>query len=265
MSPDGQRVVVSRTVQGNTDLWLLDGARTSRFTFDPALDRFPLWSPDGTRIVFDSTRAGARDLYLKVASGAGAEEVLLAFPQTKVANDWSADGRFLLYYSLDPQTNADLWVVPLEGNRTPWVFLKTPFDERHGTFSPDGRWVAYTSNESGRNEIYIRPFAGPAASGAAAPAAGGTYPRWRWDGAELYYLEPTGTLMAAPIAVTGAILTPGAPVALFPTHIYGGGTDNAQGRQYDVNRDGRFLINTVLDEAAAPITLLLNWQPEATP
>ena len=273
VSPDGQRVVVSRTVQGNTDLWLLDGARTSRFTFDAALDHFPLWSRDGTRIAFYSNRTGTGDLYVKAASGAGAEEALVASPQTKAASDWSGDGRFLLYSSVDPQTNLDLWVLPLDGGRTPWVFLKTPFNERHGTFSPDGRWVAYGSNESGRDEIYIRPFGGPAASGASAgqvggqwqvSTAGGIHPRWRRDGRELYYLAPNSEMMAAPITVTGATLAPGAPVPLFPTRIVGGGADaGSRGRQYDVTRDGRFLINTVLDAAAAPITLIQHWNPEA--
>ena len=150
MSPDGQRVVVSRAVQGNADLWLLDGPRTSRFTFDAALDRLPIWSPAGTRIAFDSNRTGTRDLYLKAAGGAGAEEVLVASPQIKGATDWSADGRFLLYHSIDPQTSSDLWVLPLEGDRTPGVFLKTPFAERDGTFSPDGRWVAYQSSRRTR-------------------------------------------------------------------------------------------------------------------
>ena len=168
VSPDGRRVAVFRTVQGNTDIWLLDGTRTSRFTFDAALDRFPIWSPDGSRIVFDSNRKGHRDLYQKSSSGAGAEELLVESPQDKVATDWSADGRFILYHSIDPQTARDLWVLPMEGDRKPWVFLKTSFDERNGQFSPDGRWVAYMSNESGRKEIYIRPFAAPAASGAAA-------------------------------------------------------------------------------------------------
>lgn len=162
-------------------------------------------------------------------------------------------------------------MLPVEGDRTPRVFLKTPFDERHGTFSPDGRWVAYQSNESRRNEIYIRPFGGAAASGVGAAAggqwqvstAGGGDPRWRRDGRELYYLAPDGALMAAPITVTGATLAPGAPVALFPTRIVGGGTDTSLGWNYDVTRDGRFLINTVLEEAAAPITLLMNWNPEA--
>ena len=161
----------------------------------------------------------------------------------------------------------------MEGDRTPWVLLKTPFDERYGTFSPDGRWMAYQSNESGREEIYVRAFAGPAAPGASASqvggqwqvsTAGGIFPRWRRDGQELYYLAPNGTLMASPIAVTGVTLAPGAPVALFPTRILGGGVETAGlGRQYDVTRDGRFLINTVLDEAAAPITLIQNWTPDA--
>jgi Tol biopolymer transport system component/tRNA A-37 threonylcarbamoyl transferase component Bud32 len=293
VSPDGHRAVVSRTVQGNLDLWLLDGTRTTRFTFDAAQDQLPIWSPDGSRIVFDSNRTGHRDIYEGSSSRAGEEVLLVASPQTKVATDWSADGRFLLYMGADPQTDWDLWVLPLEGDRpsttsrrpepaggrTPWVFLKTPFNERMGAFSPDGRWVAYQSNESGRMEIYVRPFAGPAASGAALrlrsgqaagaaggqwqiSTAGGIFPRWRRDGKELYYLGPNGVMMAAPLTVTDSTLAPGVPVALFPTRIVGGGVDNGQGRQYDVARDGRFLINTVLDEASAPITLLQNWRPD---
>ncbi len=291
VAPDGRRVAVFRTVQGNTDLWLLDGTRTSRFTFDAGLDRFPIWSPDGGRIVFDSERTGTRNLYVKEASGAGTETLLVDSAQTKAATDWSADGRFLLYQSSDPQTGFDLWVRPMAGDQTPWIVLKTPFDERTGRFSPDGRWVAYMSNESGRMEIYVRPFVPPASSGtasgavsgassgtasgtvsgAAAPApsgqwqvstAGGIYPSWRADGEALYYLGPGGAMMAAPITVRGTALEPGTPVALFPTQIYGGGVHNAQGRQYDVTRDGRFLINTVLDDATAtPITLILNWTP----
>ena len=127
MSPDGRRVVVDRTVQGNSDVWLLDGARTSRFTFDAAADEFPLWSPDGTRIVFRSNRTGPGDLYQKLASGAGVEERLVASDQTKIPTSWSADGRFLLYFNiLGSNVNNDLWVVPMVGDRTPSVFLKTP-------------------------------------------------------------------------------------------------------------------------------------------
>ena len=270
LSPDGRRVAVSRTVQGNQDIWLMDGTRTSRFTFDAALDRFPIWSPDGSQIVFDSDRKGQRDIYQKASSGEGAEEPLVESSQLKVVNDWSAVGSFLLYQSSDPQTDYDLWVLPLTGDRKPWVFLKTNFGERVGRFSPDGRWVAYQSNESGRAEIYIRPFVAPAASGATGKAtsgqwqvstAGGIFPLWRHDGKELYYVGPNGEFMAVPITRTGTTLQRGDPVALFPTRIFGGGVDNQQGRQYDVTGDGRILINTVLDEASAPITLILNWQP----
>jgi Tol biopolymer transport system component len=269
VSPDGHRAAVHRTVQGNADIWLLDGTRTSRFTSDAARDRFPVWSPDGSRIAFDSNRRGPRDLYQKSSGGAGAEELLLESPQDKAVLDWSADGRFVLYTSIDPQTGYDLWVLPTDDERKPWAFLKTSFNERWGAFSPDGRWVAYMSDESGQMEIYVRPF-GEDASGAARGASaqwqvstsGGVYPRWRPDGQELYYLGPRSEMMAAPITVTGATLTPGAPVVLFPTRIWGGGVDNLQGRQYDVSRDGRFLINTVLDDAPGPITLLQNWKPD---
>jgi eukaryotic-like serine/threonine-protein kinase len=274
VSPDGRRAAVNRTVQGNADVWLLDGTRSSRFTFDAALDRFPVWSPDGSRIVFDSTRTGAtRNLYVKASGGAGNEDLLVESPQSKVAGDWSADGRFLLYMSIDPQTDADMWVVPLEGDRKPWVFLKTNFTEYSGVFSPDGRWIAYQSNESGRFEIYVRPFVPPSAANAPANSAagqwqvstaGGISPRWRADGKELYYIGQAGQMMAASITVMGTSLAPGAPVKLFDTRIYGGGVDNRLGTQYDVARDGRFLIDTVLDEATAPITLLQNWTPPAT-
>ena len=271
VSHDGRRVVVTRRVRGNTDLWLLEGARMNRVTFDAAREMFPVWSPDGSRIVFRSDRAGP-DLYQKLASGAGMEERLVASDQIKVPTSWSAVGRVLMYYSLDPLTSADLWVMPMTGDGTPSVFLKTPFREVWGTFSPDGRWVAYQSNESGRPEIYVRPFVPPGAGTAGRAAggqwqvstAGGIMPLWRSDGKELYFLNPAGAMTAAPITVTGSTLEPGTPVVLFPTRIYGGGVDAQQSRQYDVGSDGRFLINTVLDDAAAvPITLLQNWNPNA--
>ena len=181
LSPDGRRVAVYRTVQGNTDIWLLDATRTTRFTFDASLDRYRHWSPDGSRIVFDSNRKGHRDLYLKSSNGAGSEELLLESAQDKIASDWSRDGRFLVYHSTDPQTSRDLWVLPMEGERKPFVFLKTNFDERRAQFSPDGRWVAYMSNESGRYEIYVRPFRREVHSGPflelLEPAASGRCPR----------------------------------------------------------------------------------------
>ena len=170
----------------------------------------------------------------------------------------------------------------MEGERKPFVFLKTSFDKGRGKFSPDGRWVAYMSNESGQYEIYVQPFfrggrqAQPApvsgtSSGASrggqwqVSTSGGVSPRWRPDGKELYYIPPDGKLMAAPIAVSGATIEPGTPLALFQPRIYGGGTDLNAGTSYDVSADGRFLINTVLEDAASPITLLQNWSPTSSP
>jgi dipeptidyl aminopeptidase/acylaminoacyl peptidase len=281
VSPDGRRAAVRRNVKGNEDLWLLDGTRTSRFTFDPAFDRNTAWSPDGSRIAFHSNRSGMSNLYTKLASGAAPETLLLESPYDETLSDWSADGGFVLYHSRDPITDMDLWVLPLSGERKPWLLLKTDFTERHGQFSPDGRWIAYMSNESGRSEIYIRPFALPAAdsnareANAIAVAAraggqwqvsseGGIFPRWARDGRELYYIGPEGQMMAAPIRVSGDSIEPGAPVALFETRISEGGEDIGQGTQFDVTRDGRFLINTDVDEGTAPITLLLNWTPPGT-
>jgi Tol biopolymer transport system component len=269
LSPDGRRVALGRTVQGNADLWLLDGTRLSRLTFDAARDDFPVWSPDGTRIVFRSVRTGAGDLYEAHPNGA-AEERLLASDRNMAPTSWSRDGRFVLYTKADAQTNTDIWVLPMVGDRTPWVFVKTPFREVYGEFSPDGRWVAYQSNESGRPEIYVRPFVPPREAGQ--PTAGGQWqisteggitPAWQPDGKVLYYLNPAGEMVAAPITVVGNALEPGAPVVLFATHITGGGADVQLGRQYDVAADGRFLIDTEVAAAAVPITLIQNWNPAA--
>jgi Tol biopolymer transport system component len=268
---DGRRAVVARTVEGNFDLWMLDGSRRTRITFDPAREDYPRVSPDGTVVAFRSNRSGPGDLYTKLLDRTDPEEVLLRSDEYKTPMSWSPDGRFLLYMILSAKTNADLWVLPMQGDHTPYVFLQTPFREAVGVFSPDGRWVAYHSNESGRPEVYVRPFFEPGQRDAATAndqwqisTDGGAFAKWRADGQELYYLDPSGAMMAVSISVTGNKLVPGTPQMLFRTRIYRGGRDLQQGIQYDVTADGRFLINTELDEdAAAPITLILNWSPDA--
>ena len=147
-------------------------------------------------------RAGSLDLYQKPANGAGAEALLLASPEAKTATSWSPDGRSLLYTHLSPKTGVDVWVLPMAGDPKPWSFLNSTFNERTGAFSPDGHWVAYQSDESGRVEVYVRPFPGPGGQWQVS-TAGGKDPRWRPDGKELYYIAPDSRLMAAPIAVLG--------------------------------------------------------------
>ena len=174
--------------------------------------------------------------------------------------DWSPDGRLLMYYVPDPKTGTDLWVLS-EGKREPSLFLRTPANELWGQFSPDGRWVAYQSNETGRYEIYVRPLAG---QGEPFPmsSAGGVYPRWSRDGKELYFIAPDAKMMAVPIRATAVAIDAGVPVALFQTRRVGGGSNViGRGHQYDVGRDGRFLINVEAEASTPPLTLLFNWKP----
>ncbi|MGA2714783.1 MAG: protein kinase [Bryobacteraceae bacterium] len=257
LSPDGKRAAIERGPAGSRDIWIQEGTRTSRFTFDPADDRYAIWSPDGARVVFASARKGNYDLYQKPANGSGVEEILLQSAGSKRPNSWSPDGRFILYYS--SQNNGDLMVLPLTGDRRPFPFLSTRFYEDKGVFSPDGKWAAYQSNESGRNEIYVRPFPGPGGQWQVS-TGGGTSPRWRADGKELYYVAPDAKLMAVAVIAQEATFKPGTPEALFQTHI----APAVNRPQYDVARDGRFLINTDLqDTSTEPIHLLLNWKPPA--
>jgi hypothetical protein len=175
----------------------------------------------------------------------------------------SSDDQFLLYFSVGPKTATDIWVLPLKGGGKPFPFLNTSFAEVWGQFSSDGRWVAYQSNESGQWEVYVRPFPGPGGQWLIS-TAGGVYPRWAFDGKELYYIDPTGKLMAAPIAARGSVPDVGTPVALFQTRILGGGANMiGRNQQYDVAPDGRFLINVLNDEAlSSSLTMLLNWNPQ---
>ena len=265
ISPDGHQLGMFRTVNGNTDVWILDLRRglLNRFTFDPAFEAQLVWSPDGSRIVFNSNRKGVFDLYQKPATGAGNEELLLATPNNKAPMDWSPDGRFVLYRSPGPTTGFDLWVLPINGERKPIPIVQTNFEERDGQFSPDGKWIAYQSNESGRVEILIQPFPGPGGK-LQISTNGGAQVRWRRDGKELFYIALHGRLMAVPIklASNGQPAEASAPIPLFTTHV--GGAMQLNNRPYIVSPDGqRFLMNTIVGEAnSSPITVILNWHPE---
>jgi hypothetical protein len=201
------------------------------------------------------------DLYQKVLSGTDQSEVLLKSSTPKGPEDWSLDGRFILYNNLDPKTNKlDLWVLPLLGDRQPMPFLQTQFDERQGQFSPNGRWVAYVSDESGRYEVYVQSFPSP---GGKWPVSnhGGTEPRWRRDGKELYYLATDRKLMA--VEVKGnSTFEAGVPKALFAPPPLQPGFHLVS--NYDVTADGqRFLIRTLVkNPASEPIVVILNWTAE---
>jgi dipeptidyl aminopeptidase/acylaminoacyl peptidase len=269
LSPDGTRVVISRgdfqagDQMGNPDLWMHEFARdtSTRLTFDPATDFMAAWSPDGTRIAWSSNRDGNFNLYQKAANGAGTDEALLKSSDPKYSDDWSPDGRFLLYGALPTGGTLELWVLPLTGDdRKPTRYLQqTGFNISQARFSPDSRFVAYTSDASGRNEVYVQPF--PAAAGGKwmVSQGGGSQPRWRRDGKELFYIAADWKVMAVPVA-TATAFTPGVPTALFAAPIYLGGATNAT--RYDVTADGqKFLINAISPETAAPpapITVVLN-------
>ena len=262
LSPDGRRVALTRTVARNTDVWILDLERSlfSRFTFDAAVDAWPVWSPDGATIAFNSNRSGVYDLYQKSATGVGSDELLLATPQNKGPVDWSPDGRFLLYRSPGATTGFDLWALPMFGDRKPFVVVQTNFEERDGQFSPDGKWIAYQSNESGQTQVLVQPFPGPGGK-LQVSADGGAQVRWRADGRELFYVSPDGRLMAVPIrpAADRRSLEAGAPVPLFATRI-GGAAPGMNRQDYVVSQDGqRFLID-VPESVASPIAVVLNWK-----
>lgn len=257
-SPDGRTIALSRTVGGNSDVWLMETLRgvLSRFTFDASDDSNPVWSPDGNRIIFTSNRKGPLDIYQKSAGGAGAETPLLETPESKNLYDWSRDGRFILYSTQNPRTARDIWALPVDGDRKPFPVVQTGFEESVASFSPDGKWIAYQSNESGRNEVYAQPFPGPGRR-IQISTNGGLEGRWRGDGREIFYRALDNRVMAVPVlpGSTG-VVEPGRPVTLF--------TPRAGTTGWIANPDGqRFLIETPLQDALIPpITVVLNWKPQ---
>ncbi len=221
ISPNGKRVAVERTdpQTQNKDIWLVDSTSgaTTRFTSDPGWDAFPLWSPDGRRIIFTSNRSGVYNLYEKASSGAGNEELFYRSTEGKGPNSWSPDGKFLIYYSLGQPTHLRLLAADGPADRKPVPLIDPQFSSVTGRFSPDGRWIAYSSNESGKNEISVRSF-DPATGTTGVPTVvtqgGGTTPLWRGDGKELFYIARDG--MATAIEVkAGATFQVGAPKPLF--------------------------------------------------
>jgi eukaryotic-like serine/threonine-protein kinase len=270
LSPDGTRVGVhSIDAQHPASIILLvDLSRgtTTRLTYGPSMAYSSAWSSDGNRIIFVSSHAGKFGLYEKLLSGERDDQLLMQSDQNMVATSWSRDGRFLLYFTIDRRNQNDLWVLPLDGEKKAMPFLRTEFNEQDGYFSPDGHWVAYDSDETGREEVYVRAFS-PDSTNMATGAgpkwlistAGGIEPRWRADGRELYYVALDGKLMAAEVT-TGRVFHAGAPKVLFQTpvaHPEFGVTGVPE-----VAADGRrFLFKVPSDETSQPPFIVVqNWQ-----
>ncbi len=260
LSPDQNRVAADAGGASGYELYVIDSARgaVTQVTFGAATGNFPVWSPDGTRIAFGSNRDGVYDIFVKSSSGSTQEEVLLKNDRNKFLTDWSRDGRYLFYSEQDPKTkNSDLWVLPMTGERKPVLYVHSEFEKRNGRFSPDGRWVAYTSEESSTPQVYVQPF--PAGSGKwQISTDGGTRPRWRDDGKELYYMDLGGRLMAVDVKAGGAPSGPfevGVPNLLFET----GSVISLL--QYDVARGGQRFVMPVAEGGAeaSPVTVILNW------
>jgi eukaryotic-like serine/threonine-protein kinase len=221
ISPDGKRIAFERTDPQtmNRDIWVLEIASgtTTRFTSDPGWEAFPIWSPDGKRIIFTSNRGGVYDLYQKASSGAGNEELLYQSSEGKGPTSWSPDGKFLIYYSLGQPTHLRLLTVNGPADRKAIPLVDPQFNSITGRFSPDGRWIVYTSNESGKNEISVRPFdaaTGTAGNPVIVTSGGGRTPLWRGDGKEIFYFTADGTVTAMEVNA-GAAFKAGVPKALF--------------------------------------------------
>jgi Tol biopolymer transport system component len=264
LSPDGTRAAYARGI----DLWLFEFARggvATKFTFGNS-SQTPTWSADGSRIVFMSLRGSGDGIYQKASNLAGQEELLYQSPELKTAPDWTHDGKYLLYSALSRPDGkgGDLWILPMAGSaaeRKPLPFLRTEFSELNGRFSPDGRWVAYQSNQSGKNEIYVLPFD---ASNPGSPAAGGlhqvskdggTSVHWSQDSKELVYLAPDGNLMSVEVKVAGSAFQTGTAQPLFKP---------PSGVPWDISADGkRFLIAAPAASGATPASLplhvVMNW------
>jgi eukaryotic-like serine/threonine-protein kinase len=271
ISPNGKRVAFERVDLQNArsrNIWLYEFARgvTTRFTFDSSWDSNPVWSPDGSHIAFGSQRDGTFDLYQKASNLAGEDEPLFKSGLDKVPSSWSPDGRFLLYYFVNAPS--EVWGLPLGGvarDRTPVRLMHSELDGRRARFSPDGRWIAYASSESGNSEIYVRPFDTSSAMGSSSAGGtavtgkwmvskdGGDSPLWRGDGEELFYLSRDGMAMTVAVS-TGGVFQAGIPKALFkvpPGVLF-----------WDVTADGKRFLMTAPSAAGvqAKFTVVLNWQ-----
>jgi Tol biopolymer transport system component len=257
-SPDHTRLAYDAGGKtGGNDVWIRDLQRgiSSRFTFGPSSNVDPVWSPDGRRIVYTSREKGPGDFFIKDASGTRDPEPLLVDVTEKYASDWSADGKYLLFAERGGSNRGwDLWALPMEGEHKPIPVLRTQFNELWATFSPDGKYIAYQSNESGRGEIYVQEFP-DARNKWQVSTEGGAEPYWRADGKELFYRSGP-RVMAVPVQL-GTSFVAGTPAALFETRFSG---VIARGLYRPAPDGQRFLVlASPASSADQPAAVVLNW------
>ncbi len=260
LSPDGKRVVLVEGTPPKQDLWMLELERKtySRFTFDAGREFGPVWSPDGRQIAYGAGTESEGRILVKSAGGSGSEETLLK--ERGTPQDWSADGKFLIYTTGSRGTaRTDIWVLPMTGEKKPRAWLQTQFAEFAARFSPDGKYIAYASDESGRFEVYVRPFPDATQGKWQVSTEGGNHPQWSRDGKHLYYfgLGFQKPMMEVPVKIAGGSFEAGAPKPLFDSGITGAST-GVQPR-YARSPDGRFLVITSPDSSDGPMTMVLNW------
>ena len=263
LSPDGTRVALDAREPGlERDIWIWDLAREklTRVTFEATADRYPVWTPDGQRVAFASVRRGAANVFWQAADGTGSVEQLTESPNIQYPSAFSPDGTRLVIREDMQATGNDLSVLSLQGERKVEAVLQTTFNELNGEISPDGRWLAYQSNESGQDEIYVRPFPDVTTGRWQITTGGGRQPLWARRGQELFFLGPTGALMSVAVE-TGTTFSAGNPVRLFEGPYYRGGS-NVPGRTYDVSPDGKRFLMIKVDEPPRTIVVVLNWTEE---
>lgn len=264
LSPDESRVAVSlfNGSQGTANIWILDTKRgtKSRLTFGSGTQLASQWSRDSKTIYYTSDTSGGRHIFSRPADGSGTEQVLLRTPEASAEflNSASSDGKYLVYarqIANDPHKNSDIWALPLFGDRKPFPIVQTPFDDISGTVSPDGKWLAYHNNESGRNEVYITAFPGGGAKWQVS-SSGGADARWKGDSREMYFLDPSDNLMAVDVDGSGVTPRLGVPHALFQAI----GVQRQVGTYVPSSDGKKFLVNSgSAKPGTEPLTLVTNW------
>jgi hypothetical protein len=252
LSPDGRFVAITRFVSGGPNIWLMDTARGTFDRLTPEDGSAPAWSPDSRRIAFDSAKKGILDIYGREVGSSGPDQLLLESSEAKNVDDWSPDGKYVLFSSQSPATARDLWALPVqEADHKPFAVVQTPAEESHGAFSPDSKWIAYVSDQTGRREVYVRPFPGP---GRAWPIStnGGDRPFWRRDGKELFYVAGGGLMVVTLSVNANGTIEAGAPTPLFTI---------GRGEILPGVTDGRRFLGVAAldDESTPPITVIVNW------